>query len=226
MGAPAPDEREAVRDALVESLERQLPNARVEMVAIVAVTGLVGFGVSAGLLHAGLSSMARRYSVATVAAYGVFLLVVRLWAERRRRELAWTPPYEALRARAPQPDLSRPEEEWWNGLSPFGRVYTVRHLLSLVIPLAMVAVMCGWLVALAWVVWTAPALLAEVLLDVALVAGLYRSLRSLEPHSWLRTVIRRTWKPAVVVVVVLAGFGWVAQTALPEVDSIGDLLRP
>ena len=78
--------------------------------------------------------------------------------------------------------------------------------------------------AVAYVVWTAPVLLAEVLLDVVLVAGLYRSLRSLEPQSWLRTAVRRTWKSAVVVAVLMAAFGFVVQTLLPQVDSIGDVL--
>ena len=223
MAAPAADERRAIRDAVVASLEQNLPNARREMLAIVVATGLIGFVVSAGLLHAGVSSMARRYSIATLAAYGAFLLLVRLWAERRRRQLgSWMPPSAALRARPPRPAPPRPV-----GDSSESRVnpWVVEVLVGLIDELAVLAVICSWVVAVAFVVWTAPVLLAEVLLDLLLVAGLYRSLRSLEPQSWLRTAVRHTWMSAVVVVVLLAVFGFVVQTALPQVDSIGDVLR-
>jgi len=193
------------------------------MFVLVVATGLIGFGVSTWLLHAGVSSMARRYSVATLAAYGAFLLLVRLWAERRRRQLgSWTPPDEALRARPPRPARPRPVGESWT--SRVDRWVVEELVVSFIDVLAVLAVLGSGLVAVAYVVWTAPVLLAEVLLDVVLVAGLYRSLRSLEPQSWLRTAVRRTWKSAVVVAVLMAAFGFVVQTLLPQVDSIGDVL--
>jgi hypothetical protein len=75
-------------------------------------------------------------------------------------------------------------------------------------------------------VWGAPVLLAEVLLDVMLVSGLYRRLRTLEPRSWLATAVRRTWAPVVMVALVTtlaaAGIEW----AVPNADSIGDVFRP
>ena len=176
MGAPAPDDRQPVRDALVVSLEGHLTYARLEMLAIVVATGLVGFGGSAWLLDAGMSSMACRYSVATIVAYGAFLLLVRLWAEHRLRRVgSWTPPPEAFRAHR-RPPADRPigdsrryrTAEWLGDLlaSPFD---------DLLMPLVVVGTALAVVI---WIVWTAPVLLAEVLLDVVLVAGLYRRLSS------------------------------------------------
>ena len=68
-------------------LARGLP--RLQMTLIVTCTGAAGFVASFLLLHLGLRLPALRYAVAVAAAYGVFLLLVRLWlaVQRRRLEL-------------------------------------------------------------------------------------------------------------------------------------------
>lgn len=52
---------------------------RVQMTMMVAATGLAGFLFSAGMLHLGLHSLWLRYPLAVLFAYGVFLLLLRLW---------------------------------------------------------------------------------------------------------------------------------------------------
>ena len=49
------------------------------MCAVLALGGLAGFLTSAGLLEAGLRSMAWRYGLAALVGYGFFLLGLRLW---------------------------------------------------------------------------------------------------------------------------------------------------
>jgi hypothetical protein len=73
-----------------------------------------------------------------------------------------------------------------------------------------------------WAVWTAPALLAEVLVDGLILTGLYRRLkRTQEPAHWIFGAVRRTWVPAVVVALLFSVSGWLLQRAVPEAQSIG-----
>jgi hypothetical protein len=80
-------------------------------------------------------------------------------------------------------------------------------------------------VAALYVVYSAPVLMAEIVLDVLLVSGLYRRLRKLERRSWLSTAVRRTWIPVGMTTVLVALSGFVIQRVAPHADSIGDILR-
>lgn len=83
----------------------------------------------------------------------------------------------------------------------------------------------GTLLAAVYVIYIAPALLAEVLLDVLLVSGLYRGLRGLERRHWLRSALRHTWMPVTAVLILSVAAGYGAQHLRPDADSIGDLFR-
>jgi hypothetical protein len=72
-----------------------------------------------------------------------------------------------------------------------------------------------------YVVYIAPVLFAEMLLDAALAAGLYRRLRGVDAHSWWRTAIRRTIVPAVASALVVFVAGAVMQSVYPLASSIG-----
>jgi hypothetical protein len=83
----------------------------------------------------------------------------------------------------------------------------------------------GALVAVLFVVYSAPVLLAEVALDAAIVTPVYRRLRRQDARYWAGTVLRRTWIPALVVIVFAAGCGYALQQAAPEARSIGGVWR-
>jgi hypothetical protein len=89
--------------------------------------------------------------------------------------------------------------------------------------LAAVAVMAVAALGTAlWIIWTAPVLLAEVLVDGLLMAGLYRRLkRSEEPAHWLLGAVRRTWIPALITAVLFAAAGHLLRQAAPQARSIG-----
>lgn len=61
---------------------------RVLMSLILAATGAAGFVFSFALLHLGLGSMWLRYPPAVLFAYGVFLLLLRIWLHLQRH--SWT----------------------------------------------------------------------------------------------------------------------------------------
>lgn len=72
-----------------------------------------------------------------------------------------------------------------------------------------------------YVVYAAPSLLAELLVDGLVVTALYRRIRGVEHRNWLRGVLRRTWIPAVLTAVVFSVAGYLMQRAYPDAPSIG-----
>jgi len=89
--------------------------------------------------------------------------------------------------------------------------------------LVAIAALAGALWAALWLVWGAPLLLAEVLFDAALAAGLYRRLRDVRGEHWLRTALRRTAAPFAALAVLLAVAGGVLQHMAPEARSIAEV---
>jgi hypothetical protein len=85
------------------------------------------------------------------------------------------------------------------------------------------------LIGAAWaalsIVWAAPGLFAELLLDAALASGLYRRLRGVRGGHWLATAVRRTvWRfAAVAILFSLAGAAM--QVYSPSAKSIGEVLH-
>jgi hypothetical protein len=68
-------------------------------------------------------------------------------------------------------------------------------------------------------------LLAEVALDAALVTTAYRRLRRTDARNWIGSVLRRTWAPALVLIVMLAIVGSLLHRVVPEARSIGGVVR-
>lgn len=74
------------------------------------------------------------------------------------------------------------------------------------------------------IVYSAPALFAELLLDGVLAATLYRRLRKLETRHWLETAIRRTFKSFLTAALLLVLAGWLMGHYVPEARSLGEVL--
>ncbi|MBA2341523.1 MAG: hypothetical protein H0V88_14135, partial [Pyrinomonadaceae bacterium] len=86
-----------------------------------------------------------------------------------------------------------------------------------------VVAILGSLVAAFYVVYIAPALLAEILVDGLLMTGLYKRLKGIEQRHWLRAAIRRTLLPVLLVATLFTIAGYAMQRAAPEARSIGDV---
>jgi hypothetical protein len=99
------------------------------------------------------------------------------------------------------------------------------------IPLAVVlfvgAVVLTVLAASFSIIWSAPILFAEVLVDGVLAATLYRRLRRLDSRHWLQSAVRRTIAPFAVTAVLVMIAGWGFQVYAPEARTIGEVFaRP
>ena len=84
---------------------------------------------------------------------------------------------------------------------------------------------CAGALAVIYVVYIAPVLLAEVALDAAIGSALYRHLRADEAGHWLTTVLTKTWFPAFVVVLFAMIAGYALQQIEPDARSIGGVMR-
>ncbi|NTV97045.1 MAG: hypothetical protein HGA75_16800, partial [Thiobacillus sp.] len=90
--------------------------------------------------------------------------------------------------------------------------------------LLVLAVLLAVLITSAWLVYMAPGLFAELTVDGALSAGLYRRLKKTDTRYWLETAVRRTWPPFALSALVVAACGWWLQDLVPGAHSIAEVL--
>lgn len=93
------------------------------------------------------------------------------------------------------------------------------------IPLVVVGALLLVVFSSLWVVWAAPALLAELLVDCALVGGLYRRLKRQEDRVWELTALRKTILPFAATTGVFALTGWLLQSAVPTAHTLSEAMR-
>lgn len=134
-----------------------------------------------------------------------------------------------LQAFAPGPSPSV-SSDVGSGLSDgladgFGSIGDAVDADELVIPLLVIALAVGLALSSFYVIYSAPTLFAELLLDGALSASLYKRLRGIERRHWVSTALRRTALPFVLTALFLAAVGWGLQTVAPGARSVGDAIH-
>lgn len=211
---------------------------------IVALTAAVGFLASVGLLFFGVDAMWLRYPLAVVVAYAAFLFLLSCWLSRR-----WDGALDGVADIIPDALVNSrnrvssdaPDHLWMDGgesggggasgeipsssgagVSDTGGAFDFDELVPVVVAIVVI-VGAAW--AAIWIVWAAPALLAELALDAALATGLYRRLRTVGGAHWLQTAVRRTGWRGVSVAVLFALAGWSMQWYAPEARSIGQVIQ-
>jgi hypothetical protein len=220
-----PSREELVQKAKDRLLRHGLP--RFQMAVLLALTGATGFLASFVLLKLGVGSMTLRYPTAVALAYGVFLLLLRLWLKLQRDGWGDVADFgmnvfensDFVVSDAPHPmgggaSLAR---DSGSGLDFSFDLEGAGFLVLLAALLVAVAA----LGAAVWILWIAPGLLAEVLVDGLVLAALYRRLRQPQPTGWLTGAVRRTCVPALIVAVLLSGAGALLHQAVPGACSIG-----
>lgn len=208
----------------------RLHSPRLQMFLIVALTAAAGFLASVSLLDVGLDALGQRYALSVIIAYLVFLLLLRTWVRMYDKSLD-IPDIGSGRSRG-QSDAHAGAGRGADRHG-YGESRGLSEHLSgdigdagdAVLVLLAFAVFAGALFSALWVVWMAPTLLAELIVDIALGARLYRRLRGIESTDWLRTALRRTALPFLIVLLFFAAAGTLAQLWMPEARSLGDLLR-
>lgn len=205
---------------------------RFVILLMLVVAGLTAFGFSALALRAGLDDMSVRYFMATLIGYAVFLLLIRVWIALRRGEsdISDLPDISDFPSNGDafgggQSGGAGATGNWGEPAGDAGIDLDVPDA-DAAWPVVLAAViLLGGVLAMFYVVYAAPVLLAEVALDAALVTGIYRKLRKKDAGHWLESAVRHTWLPATIAAVCMAVVGVVLQWAEPTARSIGDVFR-
>lgn len=215
---------------------------------LATLTGMTGFVASALLLSGGMAIMWSRYLAAFGVAYLAFIGLLWRWlsapTEDRRDfpDLANSP----LRPLAPlttahniivhhgdfggdgaggsfdsaSPDSVR--EAPAKAVAP-ARPAAERTKKQRTPPM-LTAFFGTLLLSSLYLVWLAPTLFADLLVDGALSAGLYHRLRELQTRRLITTAIRNTAWPFAVTALAVASIAWSMALYAPDAHSIGDVL--
>lgn len=248
----ATNRRKLMKKAHDWLMRKSMP--RVQMCIMVCATGISAFLFSSLLLKMGVSQMHIRYLLATIFAYLIFLLFIWLWITYYRRKINITERHNDiditdLDPTFIDPDFS-PHTSLFEGGSSGGGGAT-RSFISdnssignqtgndaisnfsgidfdmdeLFILLILIAAVCAALFSGLYVIYSAPVLLSEVLLDGVLSYGLYRKLTKLDQENWLEGVIKRTIVPFTITGIFFFVAGIVLVNYLPGSNSIGDVIE-
>jgi FtsH-binding integral membrane protein len=216
---------------------------RVEMAFLVVVTGLAGFLASFALLHAGIQSMALRYPLAVGCAFIALLLQLWLWLRLRHD---WREDLADAAA-----DLASGYSDKPSGVGGHGGTFdgggasanfdvpgsdllgssveAAANAEEAAIPLFAligIAAVALSMVLLAFsLVSTAPFLFAELLVDGAMSATLYRRLRHLPRRHWTQAAVRRTVVPFLLTALLLGAVGFGMAWAVPGAHTVGEFLH-
>ena len=227
-------------------LEREgLP--RLQMSLLVALTGISGFAASYALLHAGLTEMWLRYLASFAIAYLTFLLLLWIWLRTRAADYADIPDlsnaipsgndgtgacFSGEGGNFGGGGASSSFDGAGDDISIVGdagdvvgeAVGAVAQAEEFAIPLVILVFIGALLLSTLLMIYSAPVLFAELLVDGALSASLYHRLRGLETRHWLETAIRRTVWPFITTAIVVSVIGWGMSLYAPEAHSIGEVL--
>lgn len=224
---------------------------RLQMAWIVVLTGGFGLLTSFCLLQAGLGSMTLRYPLALCVAYLFFLGLIWLWLRTQADD--WLNALQLPDAGPGCTGAAGPGGVQSGGGGDFAgagasgafdspaaatldnaagspikalgdAASSGPDLDELAIPLAAIGLALGLALASVYVVYIAPVLLAEVLVDGALAYALLRRLKGQDPQHWLASTWRHTWLPFLATALFLAAAGAVLSTVAPGAQSIGQVL--
>jgi len=98
-------------------------------------------------------------------------------------------------------------------------------VIPLAIALLIATLAAASLFSALYIVYLAPALFAELLVDGVLSASLYRRMRGLQTRHWLESAVRRTVVPFGVAAFSLVAIGYVFNLYAPEAHTLGEVLR-
>jgi hypothetical protein len=211
------------RDDLIAAIRARViepGRPRLVVLVILSLAGAAAFTTSVAALRLGLDSMALRYPLATTIGYLTFVVLIRVWIALQRDEHVPDPADiadagDTMSELLPSHRDGPPEGDW------FGGSFDIEEGWFVVLALACAL---GGVLALAYVIYIAPLLLAEVALDAALVSAVYRRLRREEIGWWAASVVRRTWIAATVLVVFMGIAGFALGQMAPDARSIGGVV--
>ncbi|MGE0102091.1 MAG: hypothetical protein AB7H86_06950 [Blastocatellales bacterium] len=72
----------------------------------------------------------------------------------------------------------------------------------------------------AWLIYQAPAIFAEAAFEAALASGLIRASKGIDSPDWKGSILKATWLPFVLVLVMSIALGWTVNEFCPDAATI------
>jgi hypothetical protein len=210
------------------------------MLAVLTVTLAAGFLASIAMLHVGVNRMPVRYPLAVAVSYATFLGVLRWWLGRQAIATNLSEDPEGLllpgvaafgsaslaaKLAVPEHDDSRPKSATGRGggdLSGLGDLAGGGgDGCGALVVLVLIAGLCTLIVSI-YLVATSPMLLAELLVDGALIGAMSRAISPDRTPHWSRSVVRRTWIAALVTAIVFGLVGWGIERVAPGANTLAE----
>jgi hypothetical protein len=236
-------QKDKERHRLVEQARHYLEaggRPRLVMFGILCVTLAAGFLASVMMVHIGIDRMPMRYPLAVAVAYATFLGMLWWWLRRQdfTAQLSEDPEglllpgaaafgaaalatKQAVQKETRPPKNSTPPGGGGGDLSGLGDLGEGLGALAI---LVLIAGLCTLIVSI-YLVVTSPLLLAELLVDGALLGALTRAARPDPRPHWSRSAVRRTWIAAMVTAVVFGLVGWGIERVAPGAHTLAEAWR-
>ena len=240
------------RDATKEKLCRWLSKTfalRVHMALILAATFASALLATKLLLMLGVHRLAIRYAIATIAGYGGFLVLVKLWlyyvgcAEARASAgdgdpSDWIDIDDLGTSGGGSSNISLASGggkfggggssgSWGSGSSSVGKGGGFSFDIDgddLVVILLFVALALIIIIAAVWLIWAAPAILGDAAFESAMTAALIRHTRHASSGTWIGSILKKTALPFILILGLAITAGWFAQKHCPDAMRLRDVI--
>ncbi len=221
---------------------------RLQMSLLVMLTGLAGFLASYCLLQWGVDQMWLRYLEATGIAYLTFLFLLWLWLRTSASDYVDAPDISGVLPRGGSGnaesvsfagsggqfdgggasghfDSALSGDAFAPANSPVGEALgAAAQAEEFSVPLIVLVLIGAACLSSFFVIYSAPVLFAELLVDGVLAASLYKRMRGLESRHWLSTAVQRTFLPFALTGLFAAAAGWAMTLYVPHARSLGAVL--
>lgn len=198
---------------------------RLHMFVIVAVTFGAGLVATWTLMRLGVHVLALRYAIAVCSAYLVFLALVRLWIWFACSDgTVDLDPFDVVEVgvevadSAPSLEVASPSDAGNLSLDigdPEGCVGVV----------VLAAFAALFILAGGYLIYTAPAILAEAAFEALLAAALARRAKRVAGGGWVGSVFLSTFWVFATVLAFSVALGWYAQMRCPEALRLRDAVK-
>lgn len=218
---------------------------RLQMFLIVCLTGAVGFITSYMLLDAGMTAMWLRYGVAMMVAYLAFMGLLWIWLHSKSSDYSDFPdltnignPIETggkvfqgqggnfggAGANASfEPISGEPLASSSSSMPDVGLADIAEE--ELAIPIFVILIVTALLTLSAWIVYSAPILFAELMVDGVLSVTLYKHLKKSDSGHWLETAFRHTSTQFFIAMALVVGMGWGLHVYTPSAHTLGQAIE-
>ena len=246
--------RKSEVNRILEKLQKE-SFPRIQMSFLVLITLGMSLLISYSLLSMGLNTLWLRYFCTCLGAYGIFLSLLWLWIRTRMEDFSGLediPEIPSIDLALQSIDMKVEAVEFGSG-GEFGgggssssftesakvqpnffqsvdnpvveAVGAAGEAEEFAIPLIILILLVTIILSSVFVIYSAPILFAELLLDSLLAAGLYKKLKGAEESNWFPTAIRRTIIPMLITTFVFTLCGYILQSYLPTANSLGDAVK-